>query len=585
MAVKRYILCVDDEKSVLSSLKQELKANLGKDYGFEIAESGEEALEIVTELTDNGIDIPVVISDQLMPGMKGDQFLIELHKSLPKTRKILLTGQASAISVGNALNNADLFRFLSKPWNPEDIAMTVKQAINVYYLDQKLEDQNRHLKEINRFGVLASQHLGMKEWVRTMLSEIVVLTNATKGVLCLFDQQNAEKQIYAAKWEETDEGNSYQEKGQEYSEEWIPLGIMAKVRMSKRGISVQNAAKSDWAEAPYIQNNVIKSFLSLPIIKTGQLLGIIYLEHKTKIGHFDTDTQDLLLSIIGVAALALDNVLLYASLERRVAQGIHEISEDHDKMRDSIVYASRIQQQFLPPESYLKELFPNAFIIYQPKDVLSGDFYWASEVQNTRVVVVADCTGHGVPGALVSILGLSLIKNLVTEQKITEPNLILYALHREFTQRQLNRTSNLSKQNTVLADGMDISIAAVKANKLTISSARRDVILFKDKECHLIKGDRKSIGDNSFLSTKELAFSTKSFDVNPGDSFYMFSDGYQDQFGNTNKKFTLNRLKNLLERSQSVSLDKQMDILVNRHTIWKKDTPQTDDICIVGVQL
>ena len=147
---KPVILCVDDEKIILSSLKEQLKRRFGEDYGVETVESGEEALEIIDELEKDVIDLPIVIADQIMPGMKGDELLRHIHIKLPKTMKIMLTGQANAEAVGSALNYANLYRYIAKPWEETDLSMTVTEALRSYFQDRKLEEQNAMLQKLNQ---------------------------------------------------------------------------------------------------------------------------------------------------------------------------------------------------------------------------------------------------------------------------------------------------------------------------------------------------------------------------------------------------------------------------------------------------
>ena len=144
------IICVDDERVVLISLRDQLTNHLGNDYEIELAETGEEALEIFEELQQEGIEIPVIIADQIMPGMKGDELLIQIHASYPQTLKIMLTGQASADAVGNALNHANLYRYIAKPWETIDLCLTVTEAIRSYGQDRQLAQQNQELQKKNQ---------------------------------------------------------------------------------------------------------------------------------------------------------------------------------------------------------------------------------------------------------------------------------------------------------------------------------------------------------------------------------------------------------------------------------------------------
>ncbi|EMP08202.1 response regulator receiver domain protein [Leptospira interrogans serovar Pyrogenes str. 200701872] len=140
------ILLVDDEPIILRGLKEQLKLAFGKDYDIEIAEDAEAAWEILEEYVEKGIDIPVVVCDQVMPGVKGDELLIRIHNKKPDIRKIMLTGQASADAVGNALNHANLYRYLSKPWDSNDLILTIREALKSYFSDLSLVELNRKLE-------------------------------------------------------------------------------------------------------------------------------------------------------------------------------------------------------------------------------------------------------------------------------------------------------------------------------------------------------------------------------------------------------------------------------------------------------
>ncbi|MDY0093917.1 MAG: response regulator [Candidatus Vecturithrix sp.] len=144
------ILCVDDEKHILDSLKKQLKLHIGNAYNIEIAESGEEALELVQEFRENSIELPVVLADHIMPGMKGDELLIEIHRQFPRTLTIMLTGQANADAVGSAINSANLYRYIAKPWSQKDLTLTVEKAIQSYFQEKKLAEQHEILQRVNR---------------------------------------------------------------------------------------------------------------------------------------------------------------------------------------------------------------------------------------------------------------------------------------------------------------------------------------------------------------------------------------------------------------------------------------------------
>jgi class 3 adenylate cyclase len=146
---KPTILCIDDEEVVRTSLKEQLKREFGGEYRVETAESGEAALELLGELEDPAASVPLVIADQIMPGIKGDEVLIEIHRRLPRTLKVLLTGHASVESVGNAVNQANLYRYIAKPWARDDLNLTVREALRRYFNERLLDEQNAELRALN----------------------------------------------------------------------------------------------------------------------------------------------------------------------------------------------------------------------------------------------------------------------------------------------------------------------------------------------------------------------------------------------------------------------------------------------------
>jgi class 3 adenylate cyclase len=161
---KQVIICVDDEKTILKSLKTELKEALGNNYQIEIAEGGKDALELITELLEDGYEIPLIISDYVMPDMKGDELLRLVHEISPKTLKVMLTGQATIQAVGNAIKQAKLYRYIGKPWQTEDLRLTVTEAVHSYSQDKKLAEQNAELRKINQeLEVALSQQLKLTE--------------------------------------------------------------------------------------------------------------------------------------------------------------------------------------------------------------------------------------------------------------------------------------------------------------------------------------------------------------------------------------------------------------------------------------
>lgn len=168
---KYVVLCVDDEKMVLSSIRQQLRTNFGDELIIEVAESGEEALSLIQDLEEQELEVPVIICDQIMPGMKGDRVIIETYKKNPKTLSVLLTGQADAASMGNIVNQSSLFRYIAKPWDEIDLTLTIREALRSYEQDKTLEEQNEILSQLIK---------SLEHKVEERTSEIVAQNNEIK---------------------------------------------------------------------------------------------------------------------------------------------------------------------------------------------------------------------------------------------------------------------------------------------------------------------------------------------------------------------------------------------------------------------
>lgn len=440
MSKKPVILCIDDEKIVLNSLKIELKENFGEHHSVELFEDPEDAFDTFSELLADGYEVPLIISDYIMPNIKGDELLKKIHDISPKTLKIMLTGQATTEGVTNAVNWARLYRYISKPWSSEDLAMTVREAIKSYFQDKLLEKQNDELRKIN-------DELEQRVHDRTL----------------------------------------------EISQKNIILEIQ------KNELNVKN-------------KNII----------------------------------------------------------------------------DSIVAAKRIQQALLPSETTLKKCFSDYFILYKPKDIVSGDFYWVKQIKNYVVIAAADCTGHGVPGALMSILGISSLNEITNSLEVKDfvnvkASNILETL-RDKIIRAFHKTDSIFENK----EGMDISLCIVDLerseiqysgafNSLCISGIRNGTAEFNE-----VKADKIPVGYMDELKQ----FTNHVVSYNKGDFIYLFSDGYADQFGGAmNKKFMNKKFKSLLSYISERPICEQKQILEITLNEWKGSLSQIDDILVMGIQL
>jgi len=269
---------------------------------------------------------------------------------------------------------------------------------------------------------------------------------------------------------------------------------------------------------------------------------------------------------------------------REVVQQKEEIEVKNRDITDSLNYAQRIQASILPPIKKLHDAFTGSFVFYQPRDIVSGDFYWYEQVDANRFIVVcADSTGHGVPGAFMSMIGTTLIKDICLRSGITRPSQVLTTLDNE-VREALNQNVEASGSN----DGMDIIVAEVdmRTYKITISSAMRPVIIYSGGEQIYVKGSRSSIGGQLDEDRVEKDFIDQEFQLKKGDIVYMFSDGYPDQFGGPlGRKFKMVRLKNLLRDIHDKPMDEQYNYIKSNFFLWKEDLEQVDDVLFMGIRI
>lgn len=280
--------------------------------------------------------------------------------------------------------------------------------------------------------------------------------------------------------------------------------------------------------------------------------------------------------------LTIQNGKILNQKEELVARGLKLnnanklISIKNKKITNSINYARRIQSAMLKRTKNMKEFLPNSFMFLQPKDVVSGDFYWYEKIDDKLIIAAVDCTGHGVPSAFMSLIGVSLLEQIVVAEREHNPEKILTKLHHGIVK-------SLQQEHSENKDGMDAAICTLdlKENKLLYAGAKRPLVYIEDKKVYSIKGTISGIGGIFGAHTP------KSFEVHElstvGKKFYLFSDGYADQFGGIrNRKFLQKKMMNTILATSKYDFDKQKELLKKEWEDWKGDGSQTDDILVIG---
>ena len=403
------ILYLDDERDNLIVFNSAFR----RDYEVHLASSGLEGIEILRKH-----EIMVIITDQRMPEMTGIQFLEKIIPDYPYAIRMIMTGFSDIEAIIQAINTGRVYRYITKPWNKEELKINIDKAIEIY----QLRSQNRKL--------------------------------------------------------------------------------------------IQDLREAN------------------------------------------------------------------QTLEQKIRERTQKIELQNREITCSIQYASRIQSALLYPDTDLKRLFQSYFILNRPKDIVSGDFFWMASKDDKALVAVADCTGHGVPGAFMSILGVSLLNEIINKTVTIRANEILNQLR-----GQVIKSLHQTGKNDETRDGMEMALCIIDFGKMKLqfSGAFRPLYLLRNGDILESGGDNMPIG---IYEDEESSFTNKEIPIEKGDVLYLFTDGYLDQMGGDNRKtFKSQNFKKLLLSIYTFPLQKQRELLEEKLNVWQGDLEQVDDILVVGIKL
>lgn len=327
-----------------------------------------------------------------------------------------------------------------------------------------------------------------------------------------------------------------------------------------------------------IQNE--KKQKEIELLKKNELIKNSELKRQKYVNYFIIGIALLIASILIFVARSLNEkkksnkILEQKNIEIEEQKNLLQVT--NKEITDSINYAQRIQESLLTSKSIFKENLKEFFILYKPKDIVSGDFYWATKTNSGFMIICGDCTGHGVPGAFMSLLGISYLNEIVNQANINKPNLIFDSLKEKII-------SNLNQKDEARKDGMDASLVCIKDNLIEFACANNQLWQISDNKLIKHNADKHPIGMGI---NDDFCFTNHSITKNKGDMFFMFTDGYADQFGGPKgKKFKYTQLEQILLSNCNRPLIEQKNILEKTIDDWKGNLEQLDDILLIGFKI
>lgn len=459
--------------------------------------------------------------------------------------------------------------------------------------------------------VKASQSLSGEVKLDNLLSRILMLIMENAGAdYAVIIKNNEGRYTIEAKGQLDQKFEILQSESLENTDVLSQSIVRYVVRTGKLVVVDDAISDKKFSSDAYIQYKKVKSIFCYPVVHKNKLVAVLYLENNLSTHVFTTKQIETINILSSQIAVSIENALLYDNLENKVEERTKklnkansdlkttielvnqqkdkieiqktEVEASHKKITDSINYAKKIQDAILPSNEFFEENFDDYFILFKPRDVVSGDFYWAKKVNDYLVFAVADCTGHGVPGAFVSMLGTAFLNEIVSRKEISTASEVLDALREEV------KISLGQSDDTQNKDGMDIALCVIdtKSNSLQYAGAYNPLVIIKSNsktnELVTLKADNQPIG----IHIKEHKFSNKTLNLEKGDALYLFSDGYSDQLGGKNvSKFYTKRFKNFLLEIQDKNMAEQKEILDKNFINWKGNNKQLDDVLVIGVKI
>jgi serine phosphatase RsbU (regulator of sigma subunit) len=480
-----------------------------------------------------------------------------------------------AVYIGIALENASLYQNLEDQVHART-AEVIQQKEELEASHEQLERTLRNLQLLNQIGLDITAELSTERIIEKIYQNVNDLMDAEAFAIGLVDAARTKIEFRG---------------GIEHGQ---PLPVFVhrlndELRFSvwavnyRREVFINDYAaeyRNYIAEMPApVAGENPSSLIYLPLIGKDKVIGVITVQSFAPNAYTEQHLT-ILRNISLLAAVAIQNAEAY----RQIEEQHEEIRKSNEKTTASINYARRIQSAMLPDRAAMQKALPDSLIFFRPRDIVSGDFYWFLDKDDKVFIAAIDCTGHGVPGAFMSMIGNEFLNEIVTLQDIESPELVLAELHKKVRKA-------LKQADSDNRDGMDVSLCVIdRANQvLEFAGAKSPLIYLRQNdagqpEVHHLKGDKNPIG--GLQKEAERVFTKHLVPLDKPTSFYIFTDGFQDQFGGPEgRKFSIGQMKDLFLANYQMPMDRQRGLLRNTLTEWMGNEKQIDDILLLGFRV
>ncbi|MCH2233891.1 MAG: PAS domain S-box protein [Crocinitomicaceae bacterium] len=547
------VVCFLDQREVfIGNIHQEIQ---------EYTDSSEVAKPKEGDMTTSLIYLPLVHKDHKLGVLTVQSFAENAYSDYH-----LNVARNIAVYVGIALENAGLYHNMEEK--------VLERTKEVHAQKETIQMNLTNTKILSEIGLEVSSTFDFGEIFESVHSKVSKMLDADVFGVRMY---NAESGVITNRYEirngEIIGEKCSKVKGIENFTTWSLL--------NRKGIFINNRLTEykKYSDKEITDHSGPMSMLYYPMVVDDKLTGVITVQ-SWKENAYKPYHLDLLKSLSSYIGTALDNAELYETLELKVAERTEELNQINKDITSSINYAKRIQRGILPSESFMKQLLPESEVFYRPRDIVSGDFYWMERKEGKIMMAAVDCTGHGVPGALISIIGRNLLDQAVNEKGFTEPAQIL-----NFLQIGMMVTfGQMDSENVGVYDGMDIALVTIDMDLMVLeyAGANNPLYLIRDGELIIEKGDKMGVS----AQKNDGYFTNHVMELEKNDLIFLFSDGYPDQFGGErNKKFTYRRMAEMFVENSSKPMKEQFEVIAKTFDNWKGETQQTDDVCIVAARI